>query len=115
MFQDALVVIPRSSLSLHSIVLSTKRVGIWSTGQWGKSCGELIKTGHFDRDFLVEKPEFYNALGEEEYQELHEELKNLLDLQNMDAASQKSTSNAQKSNNINRPCPDAFKSLYFAN
>ena len=27
----------------------------------------------------------------------------------MDAASQKSTSNAHKSNNINRPCPDAFK------
>lgn len=109
MIHHPVIVLPRSSLITNSLVLSTKRIGVWSTGQWGRCCGELVKTGHFAEEFLVEKLEFHDVLGDEEQRELQDELKNLIDLQNVEMTHQKSSSSAHKTHNLTRPCPDGYK------
>lgn len=105
LLQDSIYIVPRSTVSSEGLILSCNKIALWNIGAWGASCSDLVKTGEFDPQFIVEKREFFDVLEDDQ----QEDLINLQEMLSGETATQRSNSSGSKSTGIHHKCQDAFR------
>lgn len=69
LLQNALVQIPKNSISLQGLKLEVSKIGFYNIGIWGNQAGELIISGYFQSEQLY-KSKLYEFGTEEEQKEI---------------------------------------------
>ena len=109
--QHTVIAVPRGSLSSQGVLVYVDRIGLWSTGVWGKTFGSMFRSGHFDNQYLAEM-KFYDPIEEVEATEIdniYELLFEPKEQQTHKSQSRRSNSSRRRNSNSHQSLKDGFK------